>query len=292
MMIAWKNLRQKLSAFGADQRGNIALTFLLVALPVIAFVGAAVDYSRANSVKASMQSALDATALMLSKEAATDTDTQRNDNALKYFSKLFDPPQVTGAKLDASNIKVEVTFDPNNNSQILLSASAQLPAQFVQVLGFDTFTVKATSTAKWGITRLRVALVLDNTGSMADNGKMPALQTATKQLLTQLQNAVTVAGDVYVSIIPFVKDVNVGAGNYNTDWVYWGTSSVDSNVNNARRSGSGFGGYRQSSHGMPRMAYAPTWWNGAQHPEHPKQMLCQRRYVQQYELHHAKQLHG
>jgi len=233
MMVAWKNLRQKLSAFGADQRGNIALTFLLVALPVIAFVGAAVDYSRANSVKASMQAALDATALMLSKEAATDTDTERNTNALKYFSKLFDPPQVTGAKLDASNIKVDVTFDPNNNSQILLSASAQLPAQFVQVLGFDNFTVKATSTAKWGITRLRVALVLDNTGSMADNGKMAAMQTATKNLLTQLQNAVTTAGDVYVSIVPFVKDVNVGATNYNTDWVYWGASPVDDNTNNA-----------------------------------------------------------
>ncbi len=170
---------------------------------------------------------------MLSKEAATDTDTQRNQNALKYFSKLFDPPQVTGAKLDASNISVVVTFDPSNNSQIILNASAQLPAEFVKVLGFDTFTVKATSTAKWGITRLRVALVLDNTGSMADNSKMPALQTATNNLLTQLQNAVTTPGDVYVSIIPFVKDVNVGPGSYNTDWVYWGTSSVDSNVNNA-----------------------------------------------------------
>ena len=146
-----EEFRQKLSAFGADQQGNIALTFLLVALPIIAFVGAAVDYSRANSVKASMQSALDATALLMSKEAATDTDTQRRDNALKYFSKLFDPPQVTGAKLDASNIHVDVTFDPSNNSQILLSASAQLPAEFVKVLGFDTFTVKANSTAKWDI---------------------------------------------------------------------------------------------------------------------------------------------
>ena len=34
----------------------------------------------------------------------------------------------------------------------------------------------AASTAKWGSTRLRVALVLDNTGSMADNGKIDALQ--------------------------------------------------------------------------------------------------------------------
>jgi hypothetical protein len=31
-----------------------------------------------------------------------------------------------------------------------------------------------------GESRLRVALVLDNTGSMADAGKMTALQTATK----------------------------------------------------------------------------------------------------------------
>ena len=40
---------------------------------------------------------------------------------------------------------------------------------------------------------------------------MTALKTATTNLLTQLQNAVTNDGDVYVSIVPFSKDVNVGA---------------------------------------------------------------------------------
>jgi Flp pilus assembly protein TadG len=232
MMIAWKTLRRKLSAFGADQRGNIALTFVVLALPVIAFVGAAVDYSRANSVKAAMQTALDSTALMLSKEASTDTQTQLKDNALKYFTKLFDPPGTSGAKADTSAIQVNVTYSTSDSSQIIIDATAQLPAQFIKILGYDTFTVKATSTAKWGITRLRVALVLDNTGSMADAGKIGALQVATKGLLTQLQGAVTVDGDVYVSIIPFVKDVNVGSSYWNADWVYWGTSSVDSNVNN------------------------------------------------------------
>ena len=71
------------------------------------------------------------------------------------------------------------------------------------------------STVKWGNNRLRVALVLDNTGSMADDGKMRALKTATNNLLTQLQNAATQNGDVYVSIVPFVKDVNVDPVNYN-----------------------------------------------------------------------------
>jgi hypothetical protein len=90
--------------------------------------------------------------------------------------------------------------------------------------------VTGSSTTKWGSNRLRVALVLDNTGSMADNGKMTALQAATNSLLTQLQNAVTVNGDVYVSIVPFVKDVNLGASNWNSNYIYWGTVAQDSSL--------------------------------------------------------------
>ena len=45
------------------------------------------------------------------------------------------------------------------------------------------------SVSTWGNTRLRVALVLDNTGSMASDGKMSALRIASHNLLTQLQSA-------------------------------------------------------------------------------------------------------
>jgi hypothetical protein len=51
--------------------------------------------------------------------------------------------------------------------------------------------------------------------------KISALKTATHNLLTQLQAAASTNGDVYVSIIPFAKDVNVGASNYNADWIDW-----------------------------------------------------------------------
>ena len=54
---------------------------------------------------------------------------------------------------------------------------------------------------------------------MADSGKITALQTATNNLLTQLKNAVVNNGDVYVSIISFVKDVNVDPVNYNQSWI-------------------------------------------------------------------------
>ena len=88
-------------------------------------------------------------------------------------------------------------------------------------IGIKTITVSAESTAKWGSSRLRVALVLDTTGSMNDDGKIAALKTATKNLLTQLQNVASVNGDVNVSIIPFSKNVNLDRANFAASWIDW-----------------------------------------------------------------------
>jgi Flp pilus assembly protein TadG len=194
-------------------------------LPIIGFVGAAIDYSRANSVKAAMQTALDATALMLAKEAATDTEDQLKANAKKYFKALF-------TREEAKDVDVQVTYSTTGGSHVDIKATAALEAQFIRVLGYDTFHVGASSTAKWGLTRLRVALVLDNTGSMSSDGKMTALKTATKTLIDQLHGAVATSGDIYVSIIPFAQDVNLGNSNFAADWIYWGTAPGDNNINN------------------------------------------------------------
>jgi hypothetical protein len=40
-------------------------------------------------------------------------------------------------------------------------------------------------------------------------------------LLTQLQAAATHPEDVYVSIVPFSKDVNFGVDNYAASWLRW-----------------------------------------------------------------------
>ena len=209
-------LNRTLSAFRVAQAGNVAITFAFASLPIIGIVGAAIDYSRANAVKAAMQTALDSTALMLSKEAASDTEDQLKTNATKYFKALFTAGE-------AKDIDVKVTYGTTGGSNIKVEATAALDARFVNVLGYDTFHLGASSVAKWGITRLRVALVLDNTGSMDSAGKMTALKTATKNLIDQLHGAVTTDGDVYVSIIPFAKDVNLGKSNFAADWIYWGT---------------------------------------------------------------------
>ena len=51
--------------FIGAKEGNIAVIFAIAAVPVISLVGAAIDYTRANSARSSMQAAPDSTALML-----------------------------------------------------------------------------------------------------------------------------------------------------------------------------------------------------------------------------------
>lgn len=222
MRPVWSKLIRCLSAFRTARAGNVAITFALASLPVVGAIGCAVDYSRANSIKAELQSALDSTALMLSKDAATLSDSDLQTRAATYFNALF-------TNSNASGISVNATYSTTGGSHLIVNASGSVPTNFLGLIGYQNITVGGTSTAAWGSSRLRVALVLDNTGSMADDGKMTALKTATKDLLTQLQSAAGTNGDVYVSIIPFVKDVNLGSANWNSDYIYWDNATQSDN---------------------------------------------------------------
>ena len=86
-------LVERWRAFRPDQGGNVLVTFGLCLIPIAGMVGAAIDYSRANSVKAAMQSALDASALMLSKDAANLKQSELERKASDYFKAEFDRPR-------------------------------------------------------------------------------------------------------------------------------------------------------------------------------------------------------
>jgi Flp pilus assembly protein TadG len=204
------------------------VTFALATVPMIGFVGASVDYSHANSVKAALQAAADSTALMLAKNASTMSSSDLQTKGTAYFKALFTRPEATGLNLN-------ITYTTTNGSQVTVAATADVKTDFMQLLGFSKLKVGADSQAKWGNTKMRVALALDTTGSMKDDGKMAALKTATKSLLTQLKNATTTNVDVYVSIIPFSKGVNVsGLGTKNSNWIRWKGQSDTWEENNGK----------------------------------------------------------
>jgi len=203
-----------LARFLTNARGGVAPLMAVVAVPVMAAVGMAVDYSRVNAARTAFQVSLDATALMLSKDAATETSKALQTEATKTFNSLFSRPEVT-------DVNVTPLYTSAGGSKLTLNGTAVVHTNFLGVIGIDHVDIKSLSVSSWGNTRLRVALVLDNTGSMASDGKMDALKTASHNLLTQLQQAAVHPEDVYVSIVPFSKDVNFGSDNYAQSWLRW-----------------------------------------------------------------------
>ncbi|MDC7785849.1 pilus assembly protein TadG-related protein [Rhodoplanes sp. TEM] len=198
--------------FIRDRRASVVPLFALSIIPLTGLVGAAVDYSRAAAARSAMQSALDSTVLALSKDTETLASGAITGKATTLFNAVFLRPEV-------QNIALTSSYTSNKGSQLVISGTGTVKTTFMGLMGFSELPVAASATAVWGNTRLRVALVLDNTGSMASSGKMTALKTASKSLITQLQNAARVAEDVYVAIIPYSKDVNVKPGETIPDWV-------------------------------------------------------------------------
>jgi len=221
-----------LTRFWKNRQGSIAPLFGLAIIPLIAGVGAAVDYTRASAARTAFQSSLDSAALMLAKTAVvTPSDDALSAAATAYVNAMFH-------RTDTTNISVHAHYATDGGSKVTVTGSATVNTDFMSIFGVDHVDIGTSTTSTWGNTRLRVALVLDNTGSMAQGGtssngytsKMDALKTATHNLLTQLNNAAAGNSDnVYVSIIPFSKDVNVGSSNNAESWLYWddGVTTAD-----------------------------------------------------------------
>ena len=79
--------------FCKDRRGGVAPMFAIAVIPVFGLVGAAVDYSRANSIRAGMQSAIDATSLAMAKLAPTLTENELKTKSDDYFRAMFNHPE-------------------------------------------------------------------------------------------------------------------------------------------------------------------------------------------------------
>jgi len=92
------------------------------------FRGAAVDFSRASSVKADMQAALDSTALMISKRAAP-LQHGTGDIGTKQFLAMFNRP-------DAKNVTVTARYSTSGGSSVALSAAADIDTDFISILGY------------------------------------------------------------------------------------------------------------------------------------------------------------
>ena len=127
------------SRFVKNCRGGVAPLLALSIVPLMAGVGAAIDYSRASEVRTALQRSLDSAALMLSKEAPTATAAQLQADATAFISALFTRP-------DASNLAVNASYSNEGGSQVLITGTASTKTTFMRILGYDQIDVHAAKT--------------------------------------------------------------------------------------------------------------------------------------------------
>ena len=202
--------------FVRSERANTAMIFALASVSLLTAGGAGIDLSRVVVAKTRLAGALDAAALAVGTANGLTTP-QMQTMAQQYFDANY-PPTALGSP-NPVNVAV-------NGQVITLTVTGSVPTTLLQIIHIPKFDLSVSNDVVRSVTKLRVALVLDNTGSMnqTDNtgtSKISALKTATHQLLTQLQNAAINPGDVQVSLVPFSLDVNLGSGNVGATWIDW-----------------------------------------------------------------------
>jgi Flp pilus assembly protein TadG len=222
--------------FAGDERGNIAVIFAIALLPIPSFVGAAIDYSRAGRARTAMQGALDSASLMVAKNLSDGkiTTDQIPTAGPAYFA-LY-------TETDVQSVQAAATYTANSGgkgSTVAMTASGAIKSQFMQIAGFPTLGFGVSSTSTWGSNLLRIALVLDNTGSMSGT-KLSNLKTASKNLVDKLGALAKTPGDVMFSVVPFASAVNVGTDKASANWLrwdFWDPRSEDASGNSYCSSG-------------------------------------------------------
>ncbi len=186
----------------------------------ILFAGAAIDFSNASQVRAKLQSAADSVALALVKEPRGMAAAQLQAIAERQFSALMR----TETGTDAS-ISVSVA-----GKTIQVSARIAMPTSFLKIVHQDKVSIGVNAVAAYGQPKLQIALVLDNTGSVGQMGKMAALKQATNDLLDKLSTLNAAPGDVKVSLVPFNTQVRVATSYSSASWLRWGVKLENPNI--------------------------------------------------------------
>ncbi len=230
----------RLRAFLPDAKANTAMMFGLSLVPILVATGAGIDFARGVQVHQRMMEALDAAALAVGNATTKPSSCSANggstssnacyalrQTAQQYFDQNYDHTQDSNYGTPSA-----VTIDISGQ-QVTLGATLPLRLTLlgISTLNIGSPTITASSVVVWGQTKLWVALVLDNSGSMdqgdTSGSKMDALKDAlnntTYGLFKTLKAAAATEGDVKVGIVPFGNAVKPGLSSTSSylDWAEW-----------------------------------------------------------------------
>lgn len=194
------------------RKGGVAMIFGLSFIPLSMLTLTAIDFHRASTVKGALQDALDAAALAAARSEATDAGELQTIgyNVLQANMSSFDDATV-------SNISIQLAEDGTVTASAQASVSAMVANMFLggpMAVDVETEVVRAND-------KLEIALVLDNTGSMAGS-KIETLRAAAKNLVDDLTEAAASNSDpdaLKIGLVPFSMTVRLDPSYQNAVWI-------------------------------------------------------------------------
>jgi Flp pilus assembly protein TadG len=217
--------------FLRDVGGNFAISFTVAIVPIMGGVSLAIDYGELTRQKQATLNALDAAGIATARQIVSGAD----EAALKAYARDFFDANLGPVKPENADLIVTLPTKQAGGGTLKLKAELTYQPYFLPVFktligddGPDDVSFSAGTEIRLKNT-LEVALVLDNSGSMAYEGsgsgeaRLTLLQTAAKQLVDtialQASMMKQIDRPVQFSLVPFAGSVNVGAANASAAWM-------------------------------------------------------------------------
>ncbi|MEX0346724.1 MAG: pilus assembly protein TadG-related protein [Rhizobiaceae bacterium] len=232
--------------FAADDHGNFALAMVMAIVPLMGGLAFAIDFTEMNRQRAAVQNALDA-AGTAAGQFVTEVDVPDGLSeseeaayikaATKQYAQNFFDANLESILPSTATLSLVMPNTDEGGGTLKLSANLKYDPLFFPV--FNRLHTKTVSGDPIRIafsaeTEIRlkntveVALVLDNSISMAGKGTVPRtrmslLKGAAKFLVEKIavdgNKILQVDKPVQVSLVPFSSSVNIGSENDSASWM-------------------------------------------------------------------------
>ncbi|MET3926537.1 pilus assembly protein TadG-related protein [Devosia sp. 2618] len=189
--------------FGRDERGVFAVLFGLMAIVLIAFGGAVVDYVRLEQTKNQAQVALDAATLALQPDI---TVAGFNQETIRKKAEDLVRNRIGDASVVMKVAKPEIDTKAGS---LTLSGELTIPTYFVNLVGVPTMSAGFRSQAVRGALDMEISVALDITGSMKGQ-RIADLKASVLELIDSVVADDQSLNYSKMALVPYAQAVNAG----------------------------------------------------------------------------------
>lgn len=232
-----------------DEGGNVFILFGAAIIPMILFLGGAIDITRYNRYKADLSNAVDAAVLSLARQGRDMTAEQAKVFVTDYVNAL--------GVYDDQFTLVDYTVEKTPEG-FFVDADATMKTLFLPIAahnrpeaGLNTMAVDVAAEVVHSSNRLELALVLDNTGSMncgatvsgsctgnwsnpGAGSRISGLKNAAHTLVGVLMDKVSDPEMIKIALVPFEGSVNIKGAGFDESWIDWSPNGAARASENGR----------------------------------------------------------